>query len=262
MQSILFPNFNPIAFSLGPISIHWYALAYIVGILGGYLHLKRINKLKPIVFSQKSFDDIILFSVLGIVFGGRIGYVFFYNFKKFLTDPIFLFQTWNGGMSFHGGVIGLIIAIYFLCKKHNLNFLRSLDLITCVAPIGLFLGRLANFVNAELYGRPTDIAWGVIFPNSDGIARHPSQLYEAFCEGIILFCIMNLLLQNKNVRSSPGKLGGIFLIFYSCFRIIIEFFREPDFQIGFLLDFFTLGQLLSLPMLLIGCYFVFRKAKI
>ncbi len=262
MQSILFPQIDPIIFSVGPLAIRWYALAYVIGIVFGFLFLKKLNRLKPIVLCDNALDDIILFSVLGIVFGGRIGYFFFYNFEKIFSDPISIFFIWKGGMSFHGGLIGLIFAIFLLSKKHKFNFIKSLDLISCVAPIGLFFGRIANFINAELYGKVTDVSWAVIFPNSDGMPRHPSQIYEALLEGILLFVIMNFLVRKNNIRKKEGMLGGIFIVLYGLCRIFVEFFREPDWQLGYYLSYFTMGQILSLPMIIIGCYFIFRKVRI
>ncbi len=262
MQSILFPQIDPIIFSVGPLAIRWYALAYVIGIVFGFLFLKKLNRLKPIVLCDNALDDIILFSVLGIVFGGRIGYVFFYDLEKFFFDPKTIFFIWKGGMSFHGGLIGLIFSLFLLSKKHKFNFIRSLDLVSCVAPIGLFFGRIANFINAELYGKITDVPWAVIFPNTSGLPRHPSQIYEALLEGILLFIIMNILVRKNNIRKKEGMLGGIFIASYGACRIFIEFFREPDIQIGYILNYFTMGQVLSLPMIIIGCYFIFRKVKI
>ncbi len=262
MQAILFPQIDPIIFSIGPFSIHWYALAYLAGIIFGFILLKKLNRLKPVVLSDNALDDIILFSVIGIIFGGRIGYIFFYDLEKFFFDPKTIFFVWKGGMSFHGGLIGLIFALFLLAKKHKFNFIRSLDLVSCVAPIGLFFGRIANFINAELYGKITDVPWAVVFPNTSGLPRHPSQIYEALLEGILLFILMNILVHKNSLRKKEGMLGGIFITLYGACRIFVEFFREPDFKIGYILNYFTMGQILSLPMIIIGCYFIFRKVKI
>ena len=262
MQSILFPQIDPIIFSVGPISIRWYALAYVIGIVFGFLFLKKLNRLKPVVLCDNALDDIILYSVLGIVFGGRFGYVFFYDFQKYFFDPISIFFVWKGGMSFHGGLIGLIFSLFLLSKKHKFNFIKSLDLVSCVAPIGLFFGRIANFINAELYGKVTDVSWAVIFPYSDGMPRHPSQIYEAILEGILLFIIMNVLVRKNNIRKKDGMLGGIFITLYGCCRIFVECFREPDLHLGYFFNYITMGQILSLPMIIIGCYFILKKNSI
>jgi phosphatidylglycerol:prolipoprotein diacylglycerol transferase len=259
MLAILFPQINPIFLNFFSIKIHWYSIAYIVGILFGYVILKRLNDKKPQVFTSVALDDLILYSVLGIIVGGRLGYIFFYDFFYAIKNPIFIFQTWKGGMSFHGGLIGIAISTYVLAKKHKINFFKAVDLICCVAPIGIFLGRIANFVNSELYGRVTDVPWAVIFPNGGYLPRHPSQIYEAICEGILLFIIMILFFYKTNFRHIPGKITGCFLISYSFFRMILESFREPDAHVGYILNIFTLGQILSLPLLMVGLILVYRK---
>jgi len=262
MPAILFPQIDPIIFKIGSFSIHWYAIAYVMGIILGFVYLRKLNKLKPVIFNDNALDDIIIYAVLGIILGGRFGYIFFYSMDSFLSNPTILLQIWKGGMSYHGGMLGLIIALYFLARKHKLHFIRTLDLVTCVAPIGLFFGRIANFINAELVGRTTDAPWGVIFPYTNGEPRHPSQLYEAALEGILLFIIMSVLVRINSIRTKPGMLGGIFIALYGVIRIFIEFFREPDQHLGYYYTYFTMGQFLSLPMIIIGCYFIFRKAKL
>lgn len=259
MLAILFPNISPIIFEVGFIQIRWYALAYLFGIVFGYLLLKKLNNVQRKVLPDVALEDVIMYAVLGIVIGGRVGYVFFYDFENFLSDIKKIFFVWNGGMSFHGGILGLIFAMYLLSKKHKFSFLKLMDMISVVSPIGLFLGRIANFINAELWGRATDVPWAVLFPHAGDLPRHPSQIYEAILEGIILFIIMLLSFKNKKIRAQSGKLSGIFLVGYSVSRIFIEFYREPDYQIGYLLNYFTMGQVLTLPMLLLGLYFILKN---
>lgn len=250
-MSIAFPNIDPVIIQLGPLAVRWYALAYVAGILLGWWYLIRLNK-KDEVLNKKALDDIIVWATLGIILGGRLGYVLFYNAEYYFTYPLEILKVWSGGMSFHGGLVGLLAAIYLLCCKEKLSFLRVMDLVACVAPIGLFFGRVANFINGELYGRVTDVAWGVVFPGGGELPRHPSQLYEALLEGLALFIIMVLLIAFTKIRKRPGALGGVFLMGYALSRSVVEFFREPDEQIGFLFHDFTMGQLLSAPMFLIG----------
>ncbi|MEI7670006.1 MAG: prolipoprotein diacylglyceryl transferase [Pseudomonadota bacterium] len=262
-----YPDISPIAFSLGnfdlPIigainfAIRWYSLAYLFGVLLGWWLIGRINKKSsPPILSKEAFDDIMVWAIVGIILGGRLGFVLFYKPLDYLSQPLEIFKVWHGGMSFHGGLIGVIIASFLFACKYKIDFLRLTDLLAVAAPIGLFLGRIANFANGELYGRITDSSFAMIFPMSDGLPRHPSQLYEASLEGIALFLIMLLLTFRTNLSKSKGILSGIFLIGYSISRSTCEFFREPDSFITFLPDFITMGQLLSLPMLLLGIYLV------
>jgi len=262
MMAIFFPHLNPIAFTFFGFDVYWYSFAYIVGVLLGYVFIKRLNQHYKPVFSPQALDDLIVYSVLGIVLGGRIGYVIFYDFAKTINDPLNLFMIRGGGMSFHGGALGLILSIYWLCRKYKINVYSALDLIVCVVPIGLFLGRIANFVNQELYGKITDVAWGVIFATGGNLPRHPSQLYEALSEGILLFCFLMYLFYHTKYIKKPGALGGFFLLGYGVSRIVIEGFREPDPQLGYFFSIFTMGQILSLPMLILGIYFITRKPKI
>jgi phosphatidylglycerol:prolipoprotein diacylglycerol transferase len=199
--------------------------------------------------------------ILGIIIGGRLGYTVFYNPTYYLSHPLEILFTWQGGMSFHGGLIGAIIAIYLLCNKHKAIFFNIMDLIACAAPIGIFLGRIANFINGELYGRITDAPWGIVFPDGGNLPRHPSQLYEAFGEGLITFIILNIAAHKTKVLAKPGLISGIFLLLYSIARIIVENFREPDTHIGFITGGLTLGQLLSSIMLICGIYITYSKAK-
>jgi phosphatidylglycerol:prolipoprotein diacylglycerol transferase len=254
---IILPEFDPVFFSIGPLDIRWYSLAYIGGILFTLFWLKKCNE-KTKFLSEKAYEDWLTWAILSILLGGRFGYVFFYNAEYFLENPLEIFAFWHGGMSFHGGLLGAILGMWIYAKKYKINFLQLTDCLVVAAPVGLFLGRLANFINLELYGRVTGSNFGMIFPNAGDLPRHPSQLYEAFLEGIVLFAILFSL---RNRFNSEGKLSGIFLIFYGSFRIIIENFREPDEQIGFFFDKITLGQLLSLPLIMIGFFLLFFRQK-
>jgi phosphatidylglycerol:prolipoprotein diacylglycerol transferase len=258
MLAITFPNFDPIAFTIFGFPIRWYGLAYIAGILLGYQLLYYLNKklATPIITKQQQ-EDIIFWAVLGIIIGGRLGYVLFYDFSSYVNNPMDIPKLWLGGMSFHGGMLGLITAIYLFCRIKKLNFWPLIDLIACVAPLGIFLGRIANFINGELVGRQTNVAWAVIFPAYDHLPRHPSQLYEAASEGILLFLIMMFCFFKTPLRQYPSKLAGMFLFCYGLMRIVVENFREPDINIGYWLGVFTTGQVLCLPMVLIGLYLLF-----
>ncbi|WP_341793444.1 MULTISPECIES: prolipoprotein diacylglyceryl transferase [unclassified Rickettsia] len=256
---MVFPNIDPIIFSIGPLAVSWYSLSYVTGILLGWRYASKIIEKFNLSITKKNLEDFISWAIIGIIVGGRIGYVLLYNPYKYLTNPIEILKTYEGGMSFHGGLIGLIISAYFFCKKHNINLLSLADIISSAAPIGLFFGRIANFINGELYGRVTSSSFGMIFPNSDLRPRHPSQLYEAFFEGLVLFLILACLVFKYQTIKRSGLTFGIYLVFYSIFRIIIETFREPDIQIGFIFDTLTMGQILSLPMLLLGIYLVKLK---
>ena len=236
-------NFDPVAFTVFSIAIRWYSLAYIFGILFGWLIIKKFLYKDQKYF--KNLDDLLTYIILGIILGGRLGYVIFYNTQYYLNNFSEVFMIWEGGMSFHGGLIGVIIGTYIFSKKNNFNPYIFLDLISLVAPIGIFFGRVANFLNSELYGKETTVSWGVTFAKVDKVSRHPSQLYEAGFEGIILFLILTILVKN-NFLERKGFISALFLVFYSTFRFFIEFFREPDLQIGYLLFNLTLGQILCL----------------
>ena len=242
-------NFDPVAFNILSLEFRWYSLAYIAGILIGWVYCK-----KKLIKDQKIldlFDDFITYAILGIIVGGRIGYVLFYNFKYFFNNPIEILFVWNGGMSFHGGLIGVIIASNLFSKLNKVNTFIFLDLVSLSAPIGIFFGRIANFINSELYGTPTEVPWSVKFIAVDDINRHPSQLYEAFLEGIVLFFMLQFILK-KNFAKKTGQISCLFLVLYSFFRIITEFFRTPDLHIGYLFFNLTLGQLISAVFLSIG----------
>ncbi len=246
-------NLSPILFDLGFFSIRWYSLAYIFGIILGWWFGKKIifQKFQKThnEISEK-FDDLIAYLIFAIIIGGRAGYVIFYNFEFYFFNPIDILKIWEGGMSFHGALIGIIAAKYFFSKKKNLSQLLLLDVIACVAPIGIFFGRIANFINGELVGKITSVSWSVIFPSVDMNPRHPSQIYEAIFEGVILFIILNIIINKKNYLT--GTCSYLFLIFYGIFRIFSELFREPDIQIGYIFNFITMGMILSLFMILSG----------
>jgi len=253
-------NFDPVAFQIFSLGIRWYSLAYIVGISLGWLYCK-----KRLIKDQRIldiFDDYITYLIIGIILGGRIGYALFYNFGYYLNKPIEILMVWNGGMSFHGGVIGVIIASKLFSNKHKINQFIFLDLVALSAPIGIFFGRIANFINSELYGRATDVPWSVEFVLIDNIKRHPSQLYEAFLEGVILFFILYYFFK-KNYQKKPGQVSSLFLIFYSLFRFFVEFYRSPDSHIGFIIVNLTLGQMISAIFLIIGTLlFIVKKNEI
>mgnify|MGYP001384790867 FL=1 len=252
-------NLDPVAISLFSFEIKWYSLSYIFGIILGWLYCKKklLNNNK--IF--ENFDDLLGYIIIGIVAGGRIGYVLFYNLLYYIKNPLEIFMVWHGGMSFHGGLIGVLFATYIFSKKKKINQFLFLDAISMVAPIGLFLGRIANFINSELYGRPTDVFWSVKFIKIDNLSRHPSQIYEAIFEGIVLFFLLNLIFKKFYIKG-PGLISALFLIFYSLFRFFIEFTREPDVQIGFVLFNFSLGQILSIIMFFVGIILFYKKNEI
>lgn len=260
MAMLTFPDIDPIALQLGPLAIRWYSLAYIGGIVLGWWVFAAEHKRKPIPgLTRKALDDMVVWAIAGIILGGRLGYVLFYKPSYFLSNPGQIFHIWEGGMSFHGGMLGFIIAFFLFCRHYKIAFSPLIDVLACVVPIGLCFGRLANFINGELYGRTTDSAIGMIFPHGGDIPRHPSQLYEAGMEGVLLFIVMMYLLKRTRAREKPLLLGGIFLCGYAISRIIAELFREPDAFLGYLWGNATMGQLLSLPMLVLGLYLVFRR---
>lgn len=255
-----FPAFNPVLVTIGPFAVRWYALAYIFGILLGWLYARaliRSDKLwggKP-PLTVVDYDDFIVWVTLGIVLGGRLGYVLFYNFPQFAAHPIEIFEVWKGGMSFHGGFLGCVLAVVVFARTRGLSILSLGDITCAVGPIGLFLGRLANFVNGELWGRPADVPWAMVFPNGGPLPRHPSQLYEAALEGILLLFLLALAIRMGALRR-PGLIIGLFAMCYAVMRSFSELFREPDIQIGFLWDTgLTMGMLLSIPLFLAGAAF-------
>ena len=244
-------NFDPVAIQIFSLEIRWYSLAYIFGILFAWIYCKKIlikDKNTSILF-----DELISYLIIGIILGGRLGYVLFYNSKYYLDNLVEILMIWQGGMSFHGGLLGVLIATIFFSKKHNVNKYIFLDLISASAPIGIFLGRISNFINSELYGRETDVLWSVVFKKVDNISRHPSQIYEAILEGLILFFII-FLYTKKNYLLKPGLISSLFLIFYSLFRFIVEFYIVPDQQLGFIFLSLTMGQIISLIFFCFGFY--------
>jgi phosphatidylglycerol---prolipoprotein diacylglyceryl transferase len=256
--AIAFPVFDPVAISLGPIAIRWYALAYIGGIVLGWIYARALIKSEklwggPAPISLAQMDDFILWITIGIIVGGRSGYVLFYNLPFFIEHPAAIFKLWEGGMSFHGGFLGCVVAVMWFARKNGISILSLGDIVTAVGPIGLLLGRLANFINSELWGRVADpsLPWAVVFPNGGPLPRHPSQLYEAFLEGIVLFTVLALMIRMGALKR-PGLILGSFILIYALARITGEMFREPDPQLGFLWGGLTMGMLLSVPMIFAG----------
>jgi len=250
-------NLDPVLFDFGFMAIRWYSLAYIFGILIGWWLGKKIIIRKFDNFSVSEFDNLITYIIISIILGGRIGYVLFYDLGFYLSNPFEILQIWRGGMSFHGALIGIILGVYLFSLEKKISTFLLLDIISCVAPVGIFFGRVANFINGELIGKTTNMYWGVIFPRIDNIARHPSQLYEAFLEGLVLFFILNFVLLQENYRI--GTCSYLFLIIYGSFRIFAELFREPDVQIGYLFNLLSMGTLLSILMILAGTIIFFKK---
>jgi len=251
-----FPAINPVLISIGPLAVRWYALAYIVGIIAGWFYARAIIVSQrlwggPAPFTLVDFDDFVIWVTLGIILGGRAGYVLFYNLPHFAAHPLEIVELWNGGMSFHGGVLGCIVATVLFALRRNVPMLSLGDVTTAVAPIGLFLGRIANFINGELWGRPTDVPWAMVFPHGGPIPRHPSQLYEATLEGLVLLVVLGLLVRMGALKR-PGVVTGAFFLGYGLARIVCELFREPDAQLGFLWGGLTMGMLLCIPLILAG----------
>jgi phosphatidylglycerol:prolipoprotein diacylglycerol transferase len=259
--ALLFPDFDPVALQLGPLAIRWYALAYIAGILLSWRLLRRLVVTSPEVATTVQVDDFVSWATLGVVLGGRLGYCLFYQPSLYLADPISILKVWTGGMSFHGGMLGVAIAVLWFCRHHRISVLGFADRLAVCAPIGLGLGRLANFINGELWGRPAPdwLPWAMIFPRGGPVPRHPSQIYQALMEGLLLFLLMFLLSRREAIRARFGLLTGVFLIGYAVARITGEHFREPDAFLGFLWFGATMGQLLSIPMLLAGLWLVLRR---
>jgi phosphatidylglycerol:prolipoprotein diacylglycerol transferase len=251
-----FPAIDPVLVHIGPFAVRWYALGYIVGIIGGWFYARAIIAAPrlwggPAPLTVAQFDDFVVWATLGIILGGRIGYVLFYNLPHFIAHPIEIFELWTGGMSFHGGVVGVIVAIVVYTYQRGIPTLSLGDITTAVAPIGIFLVRLANFINGELWGRPTDVPWAIVFPNGGPISRHPSQLYEATLEGLVLLLVLGVLVQ-RGALKRPGLVTSAASLGYGIARTICEFFREPDPQLGFLWGGLTMGMLLSIPLIVAG----------
>jgi phosphatidylglycerol---prolipoprotein diacylglyceryl transferase len=260
LSALPFPNFDPVLVTIGPIAIRWYALAYIVGILLGWLYARALIRNErnwggPAPLTVIDFDDFILWVTLGIILGGRIGYVLFYNAGHFLNHLTEIAQLWKGGMSFHGGFVGCVLAVVLFARWRNISILSLGDLTCAVAPIGLLLGRLANFVNGELWGRPADVPWAMVFPTGGPLPRHPSQLYEATLEGLVLLLVLFIAIRMGALKR-PGLVTGLFAFGYAVARIVCELFREPDAQLGFLWGGLTMGVVLSVPLMLTGLAFI------
>lgn len=262
-SSLTYPDISPDIIKIGPLTIRWYSMAYLGGWAFAWFYMLKMIKKKGAPCTAEQVGDFAFWAMMGVIFGGRFGYVLFYNFSYYLNHPADIFAMWDGGMSFHGGFIGVSLATYFFCKKYKIPFFRLTDLLACITPFALFLGRLANFINGELFGRTTDAPIGMVFPRGGPLPRHPSQLYEAALEGVVLFVLLWFLFYFTNLRKKPGILTGVFVVGYASARTIVEQFREPDNHIGFLYgtDFLTMGQLLSIPMVLVGLYLIFRPHK-
>ena len=265
---IAFPNIDPVAFSIGPFVVRWYAISYIAGIAFAVWYVRRLVA-DPALWNGKTptatprqIDDVFIWITLGVVLGGRIGYILFYNLSHFLADPVAMVRLWDGGMSFHGGFLGVVVALLLYARKIGTTLDRLLDLGAAATPVGLGLGRLANFINGELYGRPTDVPWAMIFPHDPAqLPRHPSQLYEALLEGVVLFIAVRLATHRFKALAHPGRAAGIFALGYGLSRITVECFREPDIQLGYFFGFITMGMILSLPLVAIGIWLLVRSRR-
>ena len=246
-----FPRIDPVFLSIGPLHFRWYGLMYVLAFVATYLIIRSESKRKELSLTSDDVADLVFYGAMGVVLGGRIGYILFYNLGFYLNNPLKLFAVWEGGMSFHGGFLGVMLAFWFYARRKKIPYLSLIDMAALSAPVGLGLGRIGNFINGELYGRPTDVAWGMIFPGSDGVPRHPSQLYEAFLEGIVLFLIVLFVSRASKVNgvTTCAAIAG-----YGLFRFIVEFYRQPDAHIGLFFGLLSEGQLLSLPMFVTGLF--------
>jgi phosphatidylglycerol:prolipoprotein diacylglycerol transferase len=256
---ITFPEIDPVIFRIGPLSVRWYGLMYLLGFGAAYLLIRHLSRLRNLDLSRDGVSDLLFYGVLGVVLGGRLGYVLFYNPLQYLSRPLEVFAVWQGGMSFHGGLLGVVIAVVVFCRRRKLPILLTGDILATSATIGLGLGRIGNFINGELWGRTTDLPWGMIFPGGGPLPRHPSQLYEAALEGLLLFVILYFMHRRRVAEGVPFF---CFFIGYGLFRFLIEFVRQPDAHLGFLWGGATMGQLLSLPMILFGlagCFYLYRQ---
>jgi phosphatidylglycerol---prolipoprotein diacylglyceryl transferase len=257
-----YPNIDPVLIALGPVKIHWYGIMYLIGFAAVWILGQRRAAQPWSVIKPEAIEDLVTYGALGVIVGGRLGYILFYNFGAFIDNPLILFKIWQGGMSFHGGMLGVFVAMWWFAKKQNCTMMQLTDIIAPLAPIGLGAGRLGNFINSELWGRPTDVPWAMVFPTGGSLARHPSQLYEAFLEGLVLFVI--LWIYTSKPRPTMAA-TGLAVLLYGCFRFFVEFFRMPDAHLGYLaLDWVTMGQILSTPMIIIGAimvYFAYHRAE-
>jgi phosphatidylglycerol:prolipoprotein diacylglycerol transferase len=254
-----FPTIDPVFLSIGPLQFRWYGLMYILGFVATYFIIRSEARRKQLQLTQDDIADLVFFGAMGVVLGGRFGYILFYNLGFYLSHPLRIFAVWEGGMSFHGGFLGVILAFVLYARRKQIPFFMLIDLAAQCAPVGLGLGRIGNFINAELYGRQTDVPWGIVFPGGGAAPRHPSQLYEAVLEGLLLFFIIRVASRKKD---ATGIAGWTFVAGYGLFRFIVEFFREPDSQMGMLLGgYFSMGQMLSFPMFLLGIIMVIRLCR-
>jgi len=263
LAAIPFPAIDPVAVRLGPVAVRWYALAYVVGLIGAWWLVRRVGSGRAAILTKRDADDLLMWATLGVVLGGRLGYVLFYKPGYYIENLGEVLSLWRGGMSFHGGMLGVILTALLFGRARRLNMLSVGDLAALAAPIGLFFGRLANFVNGELWGRTSDASWAMVFPDprAGNVPRHPSQLYEAALEGIVLFAALLLAMRFLDSLKRPGEIGGLFLAGYGVARIVAELFREPDAHLGFLFAGATMGQLLSLPMIAVGLWLVWRARR-
>jgi phosphatidylglycerol:prolipoprotein diacylglycerol transferase len=253
-----FPHIDPVFLSIGPLQFRWYGLMYVLAFVATYLIIRSEVRRKQLPLTTDDVADLVFYGAMGVVLGGRLGYILFYNLGFYLANPLRVFAVWEGGMSFHGGLLGVILAFVLYSRRKQIPFLTLIDMAAICAPVGLGLGRIGNFINGELYGRPTEMPWGIIFPGSDGVARHPSQLYEALLEGVVLFMVVRLMSRKTTVTGVPA---WTFCAGYGLFRFIVEFFRQPDAQMGTFFGLFSMGQLLSLPMFLLGSFMVIRLSR-
>ena len=268
LSLMAFPDIDPVIFAIGPVQVRWYGLAYVAGILLGWRYARMLvsnERLWPAAgprMTPLDIDDFLLWATVGIVAGGRIGYILFYDFAAVAANPVRALEIWNGGMSFHGGFVGATLAMVFFARRHAIPLWSLFDIVASVAPIGIFFGRIANFVNGELWGRVTDVPWAMVFPTGGPMPRHPSQLYEACLEGLLLFILLQILIRSFRAFRSPGLVTGSFVALYALARIFVEFFREPDVQLGYLAgNWLTMGMVLSLPMLAAGLWAILRARK-
>ncbi len=261
LASLAFPQIDPVLLQLGPFAIRWYALAYIAGLLSGWRYMLRLNTRRAELTTGEVIDDLLVWAIVGVILGGRLGYVLFYNLPYYSANPLQALAVWQGGMSFHGGLLGVTVAMIWFARRRGLELLRLSDLVSCAVPLGLFFGRIANFINGELYGRTTDLPWAVLFPHAGPLPRHPSQLYEAALEGLVLFLVLAWLAWRRGALQKPGLLTGVYLCGYALARALVELFRQPDAQIGLLPFGTTMGQWLSLPMLMGGIYLIWRARR-
>jgi phosphatidylglycerol---prolipoprotein diacylglyceryl transferase len=266
LNAITFPNIDPIAIAIGPLEFRWYALAYVAGLLFASWYMKRLVDFPKLwgayapALSIKLVDDLFIWTLLGVIGGGRLGYVLFYKPYYYLQNPLEIFATWDGGMSFHGGFLGVVVACLVWGRRYGVTLDRLLDLGAASVPVGLGLGRVANFINAELWGRPTEMAWGVVFPG-DTFARHPSQIYEAILEGLVLFVLVRIGTHRFGILQHPGRAAGLFALWYGLSRIFVEHFREPDRHLGYFAGFITMGMVLSLPLVFVGIWLLLRSRR-